>query len=212
MSNTATNTVTVNSLGSAYDVPICVVKNIKKEVPDLVAPVVVSSPLPPCPADTNTELLDLTEMLSAGELGGMDWTSDHNFSGLDLTDPSPVSLDTRLTNSDTGLLSVPTSCAQKSGSTHGSEPDLASLGLNDTDANSNMQIDVSDWLDVIVPSTGLTPLSTNAPVSFSSDPILTPKTQQEVLDLFNFDEADFSTPTDSHCGLNWEKLAEPSSS
>lgn len=36
---------------------------------------------------------------------------------------------------------------------------------------------------------------------------LTPKTQQEVLDLFNFEDTDFSQ-TDMQSGINWEKLTE----
>ncbi|XP_041362643.1 myocardin-related transcription factor B-like isoform X2 [Gigantopelta aegis] len=168
---------------------------------------------------SSSELFDLTEMLSSGtDLGAMDWSSDGTITGLDLSDPTTtISFDTKVSEFDNkNLLNVPISsfCAQNFtvGSAHGSEPDLASLGLSECDTNSSMQIDVSDWLDVIMPSTGLTPLSTNAPVSFSSDPILTPKTQQEVLDLFNFDESEFNTPTDPTAGLNWETLTEPSAS
>ena len=168
---------------------------------------------------TTTDLLDLHEMLSSGtDLGAMDWSSDGTITGLDLSDPATtISFDTKVSEFDNKtLLSVPVSsfCGQpvSMGSMHGSEPDLASLGLSEYDTNANMQIDVSDWLDVIMPSTGLTPLSSNAPVSFSSDPILTPKTQQEVLDLFNFDESEFNTPTDPTAGLNWESLTEPSAS
>ena len=49
--------------------------------------------------------------------------------------------------------------------------------------------DVSDWLDALMPSSGLTPLTENAPASVSGDPVLTPK-PQDVLDLFNMDETD----------------------
>ena len=89
------------------------------------------------------------------------------------------------------------------------EPNLAALGLNDvefTDA-TNMNIDVSDWLDVIMPSTGLTPMSSTAPASFPSDPILTPK-PQDVLDLFNMEESDLYTPTD--LGMNFDQVIEAS--
>lgn len=147
------------------------------------------------------------------DFSNMDWSSDPAL-GLDLADSAGLSIDPSRFVVDGGkMLSVPVSSAspRKSGSSHGSEPDLAALGLNDPECNSHMQMDVSDWLDVIMPSTGLTPLSTNAPVSFPSDPILTPKTQQEVLDLFNFDEAEFTT-TEPQGGINWDKLTEPSTS
>jgi hypothetical protein len=61
-----------------------------------------------------------------------------------------------------------------------------------------MQMDVSDWLNVIMPSTGLTPLSANAPVAFPSDPILTPKTQQEVFDLFKSNPLNSNLDLTSH--------------
>lgn len=146
------------------------------------------------------------------DLSAMDWTSDPTFTSLDLTDTT-TSMQTDQDikpGSSKELLNIPTTEITDT-EVHGSEPDLASLGLNDPE-NSNMQMDVSDWLDVIMPSTGLTPLSATAPVSFPSDPILTPKTQQEVLDLFNFEDPDFNTPTDLQVGINWDKLTETTSS
>ena len=116
-----------------------------------------------------------------------------------------------------GLLNVPSSTtASHSSSIHGSEPNLTGLGLSDTDIahmdNSSMNLDVLDWLDVIIPnSTGMTPLSATAPMSFPSDPILTPK-PQDVLDIFNMEESDFQTPTDLQSGMNWDKVAETSKS
>ncbi len=95
------------------------------------------------------------------------------------------------------------------GSVHGSEPNLSSLGLTDNDLSdaANMNMDVSDWLDVMIPSTGLTPLSTNAPVSFTADPILTPK-PQDVLDLFNMDESDLYPSSDLSLENPFEKPME----
>ena len=153
-------------------------------------------------SNDNSDLLDINEMLNR-DLSSMDWAEDPTF--LDLTDTSCMQTDQDM---KPGPLIVPSSDNLNS---PGSEPDLAALGINDPD-NTNMQMDVSDWLDVIMPSTGLTPLSANAPVSFPSDPILTPKTQQEVLDLFSFEDGDFGTPTDLQGGLNWEKLTESSTS
>lgn len=203
---------------------------------DTSSPLVTVLPsVPDQRINLSSELLDLTEMLS-GDLNAMEWTSDSGFVGLDLNEASmhlgssnTVGFglaDTSQTCSGEHSLVVPVAGQKRSmrdssgslggcSSTNGSEPDLASLGLNDGDQDGDgtgMQIDVSDWLDVIMPSTGLTPLSTNAPVSFSADPILTPKTQQEVLDLFNFDDGEFTTPSEPGSTFLWDKLAEPSTS
>ena len=161
-------------------------------------PLIMNEPI----SNDNSDLLDINEMLNR-DLSSMDWAEDPTF--LDLTDTTCMQTDQDM---KPGPLIVPSSDNLNS---PGSEPDLAALGINDPD-NTNMQMDVSDWLDVIMPSTGLTPLSANAPVSFPSDPILTPKTQQEVLDLFSFEDGDFGTPTDLQGGLNWEKLTESSTS
>ena len=190
--------------------------------------------LPPATSDQpsnislQNELLDLQEMLS-GDFHPMEWSSDTGFVGLDLGEASKHIRsgstgsvgggDSGMGSSLENTLSVPSTSQDRSsrGSVNGSEPDLTSLGLHDGDgdvdmAGMGMQIDVSDWLDVIMPSTGLTPLSSNAPVSFSTDPVLTPKTQQEVLDLFNFEDGDFPTPSDPNQGLSWDKVAEPGTS
>ncbi|XP_062573306.1 myocardin-related transcription factor B-like isoform X1 [Saccostrea cucullata] len=148
--------------------------------------------------------LDIQEMLNQ-DLTSMDWADDAPFS-LDLTDTSTMQTDQDKMGTSKDILSVPTDENSKN-NLHGSEPDLAALGINDTES---VNMDVSDWLDVIMPSTGLTPLSANAPVQFPSDPILTPKTQQEVLDLFSFEECEFGTPTDLQTGINWEKLTSSS--
>ncbi|XP_048764067.2 myocardin-related transcription factor B-like isoform X3 [Ostrea edulis] len=152
------------------------------------------------PTDSKDLGLDINEMLNQ-DLTSMDWADDAQFS-LDLTDTSTMQIDQDKMGTSNNILSVPTDENYKN-NLHGSEPDLAALGINDTE---NVNMDVSDWLDVIMPSTGLTPLSANAPVQFPSDPILTPKTQQEVLDLFSFEDGEFGTPTDIHTGINWEKL------
>lgn len=151
----------------------------------------------------STDLYDIDEMLNR-DLSSMDWADDPTF--LDLSDTTCMQTDQEI---KPGLLTVPCNENSSAGNSHGSEPDLAALGINDPDSS---QMDVSDWLDVIMPSTGLTPLSANAPVSFPSDPILTPKTQQEVLELFNFEEGDFAAPTEFQGGLNWEKLTETTTS
>ena len=111
------------------------------------------------------------------------------------------------------LLNVPgSSGSNHGGSVHGSEPNLNQLGLNlseDVHDQSPM-MDVSEWLDVIIPSSGLTPLSANAPMAFQSDPILTPKTQ-DVLDLFNIEEADLYTPGELG-GSSFERIMETATS
>lgn len=164
------------------------------------------------PADNSNDsndLFDFNDVINS-DLNSMDWTSDQAFGDLDLTDTSGISTGMDLTPTEQGLLSIP-AVQSPQRSNHGSEPDLTNLGLVDMDTNSNMQIDVPDWLDVIMPSTGFTPVSANAPVSFPADPILTPQTQKEVLDLFNFDESDLNTPSDLTYGSAWDKLTETTS-
>ena len=90
---------------------------------------------------------------------------------------------------------------------HVSEPNLSALSVPDLPTDPDISMDVSDWLDVIMPSTGLTPLS--APVCFPADPVLTPK-PQDVLDLFNMDEDDLYTPTE--VTFNFDKVMEVSTS
>ena len=148
----------------------------------------------------------------------MEWSdSDTNMNTFDLPDmldsANTFSLqDKPGTSKD--YLGVPgtSSTAQGSGGTgsvHGSEPNLSSLGLGDNDLGDtvNMNMDVSDWLDVMIPSTGLTPLSANAPVSFTADPMLTPK-PQDVLDLFNMDESDLYPSSDLALDNPFEKPME----
>lgn len=141
----------------------------------------------------------------------MDWSdSDSTMQNLDIPDmldtPNPLRNSFANLGSPGGssssrdqhdLLNVPMgSGSNHGGSVHGSEPNLNQLGFaDDMQDQSAMNLDVSDWLDVIMPSSGLTPLSTNAPMSFPSDPILTPK-PQDVLELFNIEESDLYTPAD----------------
>lgn len=143
----------------------------------------------------------------------MEWSSDQAFN-LDLNDTTPLIMQTdqeMKCDGSSDYLNVPLLQGVNKTLPHGSEPDLTGLGLTDPENCANVQMDVSDWLDVIMPSTGLTPLSSNPPVSFPSDPILTPKTQQEVLELFNFDDTDFSAHADLQSGV-WDKLTESTGS
>ena len=162
-------------------------------------------------SDHNTnsvDFFDLNDVINS-DLNSMDWTCDPAFNNLDLTDTTNMQTDGDMKFSlpmDNSLLNLPMVPSPHNKSNHGSEPDLANLGFSEMDTSNNMQIDVPDWLDVIMPSTGLTPLSANAPVSFPADPILTPRTQQEVLDLFNFDESELNTPSNLNSGTNWDKL------
>ncbi|OWF50311.1 hypothetical protein KP79_PYT06288 [Mizuhopecten yessoensis] len=208
-----------SSLDSAGD-DISVLLNSPQQVSSLCVkqesltppPLMVSNVMSP---DTSThDLLDINDYMLNQDLNSMDWTSDQAFT-LDLNDTTSMQMQTDQEMKCDGVndfLNVPLLQGGNKGAPHGSEPDLTGLGLTDADNCANVQMDVSDWLDVIMPSTGLTPLSANPPVSFPSDPILTPKTQQEVLELFNFDDTDFNTPTDLHSGINWEKLTETTGS
>ena len=164
---------------------------------------------PPADLSMSNDLFDFNDVIN-NDLNSMDWTHDQAFGDLDLNDSSCISTGMDLTPTDQSMLNIPAIHSPQR-SNHGSEPDLTNLGLVDMDTNSNMQMDVPDWLDVIMPHTGFTPVSSNAPVSFPADPILTPQTQKEVLDLFNFDESDLNTPSDLNCGSAWDKLTETTS-
>jgi len=140
----------------------------------------------------------------------MDWSDDTELPDqlLDLTGTDgPLGGSSKQSVMD--MLTVPQSSESLHGSIHGSEPNLSTMVDTELVDNNHMSMDVSDWLDVIMPSTGLTPLSANAPVCFPSDNVLTPK-PQDVLDLFNMDETDLYTPTD--IGLGFDKVMEVSSS
>lgn len=164
---------------------------------------------PPAGNSVTNDLFDFNDVIN-NDLNSMDWTNDQAFGDLDLNDTSGINSGLSLTPTDQSLLLIP-AVQSPQRSNHGSEPDLTNLGLADMDTNSNMQVDVPDWLDVILPSTGFTPVSANAPVSFPADPILTPQTHREVLDLFNFDESDLNTPSDLTYGSAWDKLTETTS-
>lgn len=193
--------------------PVSSSLSVKHEISE-PPPLMVANVLSP---DTSThDLLDINDYMLNQDLNSMDWTSDQSFT-LDLNDTTSMHMQTDQEMKCDGVndfLNVPLlqGGGSNKGAPHGSEPDLTGLGIVDSDNCANNQMDVSDWLDVIMPSTGLTPLSANPPASFPSDPILTPKTQQEVLELFNFDDTDFGTPTDLHSGINWEKLTETTGS
>lgn len=155
--------------------------------------------------DTNREFVDINEVLNH-DFNSMDWTSEGGFTNLELPDS--------FTDHKIGTSTLPI-ITKTDASNPGSSTDLGvTLDLpHDTDSSCNMQIDVSDWLDVVIPSTGFAPASLNTPISFtSSDPILTPKTQQDVLDMFSFDDTDFTASSDSQCGMDWDKLTDPSTS
>lgn len=204
MTNTLTTSVLQDSLLSTSPSLPVRVKEEPASPPPVVVSVVVSEP---------SELLGMNEVLNQ-ELNSMDWASDPTFTSMDLADGQDMSSELDLKPGpldDRTLLNIPTSSGSHINN-RGSEPDLAGLGLNDSDTPMNMQVDISDWLDVHLPPTGLTPLSANAPVSFPSDPILTPKTQQEVLDLFNFDDVEFNPSADLQSGINWDRFTETAKS
>jgi hypothetical protein len=175
----------------------------------LNAPNMNAPDMKPEVSENSHDFFDLSDVINS-DLNAMDWTPDPTFGDLDFSDMTNTNTAMDLMPNDQSFLSIP-NVQSPQRSIHGSEPDLANLGLTDMDTNSNMQIDVPDWLDVIMPNTGLTPLSANAPVSFPADPILTPQTQKEVLDLFNFDESDLNTPSDLNCTSAWDKLTETTS-
>ena len=145
-------------------------------------------------SDTNMNAFDLPDMLDST-------------SSFPLQDKPGTSKDLLVVPGTSG--STTQGGSGGTGSVHGSEPNLSSLGLTDNDLGDpvNMNMDVSDWLDVMIPSTGLTPLSANAPVSFTADPILTPK-PQDVLDLFNMDESDLYPTPDLTLDNPFEKPME----
>lgn len=214
INSTPPNTAVTNT-GNEMDLSqvkteVKVENNVKAEPESPLTPHTSFGVPPPSFSDHNTnsvDFFDLNDVINS-DLNSMDWTSDPAFNNLDLTDVSNMQTDTDLKftlPTDNSLLNLPMVPSPHK-SNHGSEPDLANLGLSDMDTSNNMQIDVPDWLDVIMPSTGLTPLSANAPVAFPADPILTPRTQQEVLDLFNFDESELNTPSNLNSGTNWDKL------
>ena len=98
-------------------------------------------------------------------------------------------------------------------SVHGSEPDLTALGLggdSTVSVDPANEMDMSDWLDVIMPSTSQTwvsgPVTSTTTHMQTSDPILTPRTQ-DVFDIFNFDDQDFGSVS-----MSWDKVVESGTS
>ncbi|CAG5135235.1 unnamed protein product [Candidula unifasciata] len=95
---------------------------------------------------------------------------------------------------------------------HGSEPDLAAFNLGGDTSEAidpASQMDMSEWLDVIMPnpSIRLECMHTPTSVSYTADPILTPRTQQDVFDIFNFDDSDFGSSV-----MSWDKVTEQGTS
>jgi hypothetical protein len=169
---------------------------------DIIKQIASDSGNKPDSSDLNIDDFFKTSVLST--------TSDSYSAGLF----SPLSMpgaDLSVPNADSP--NPGTSTASGTGGGGHSTPNLRDLGFNDMDmmdATNAMNIDVSDWLDVVMPPSGLTPMTTNPPTNaFSADPILTPKTQ-EFLDLFNLVESDLYTPTDM--GLTFDKAMEASTS
>ncbi|CAL1540625.1 unnamed protein product [Lymnaea stagnalis] len=178
------------------------------------------------------ELLDWGEMLPSPDLSAMDWSSEPGFGHLDLGDSS-LNLESKRGDNPvdsrySSLLHMDnmspicrsgSRCELDNGSGlrtpsgHGSEPDLSALGLGGDlgdGVDPSSQMDMSDWLDVIMPNHHMSthhPIAAPSSISFSADPILTPRTQQEVFDIFNFDDPDFGPSA-----MSWDKLAEQGTS
>lgn len=159
-------------------------------------------------------LVDWEEMLPSPDLCSMDWSTESGFGQLDLGDSS-VTTDSRIDdniylsqgqNSNEVRFRCGSGDARSSLHWHsdnsnnniiqGPEPDLAVLGLGGDSyeaVDPAAQMDMSEWLDVIMPNPSVGNLDMNAPsgLPFSADSVLTPRTQQEVFDIFNFDDPDF---------------------
>uniref|UniRef100_T1JBK9 SAP domain-containing protein n=1 Tax=Strigamia maritima TaxID=126957 RepID=T1JBK9_STRMM len=71
------------------------------------------------------------------------------------------------------------------------------------DLTDHMEIDVSDWLDEMMPPTTHLPHTAAHSDADSGDPLLS--NSQDPLDLFTIDENDFKTPTELNI-LNWDKV------
>ena len=183
-----------------------------------------------------SELLDWGMMLPSPDLSNMDWSQDPGFGSLDLgeaslgMDPSllgigqPASqlhqkglmgLEQLMESSSgpqdaTASLSSSFSSGLHTPSGPGSQVDLSgpSKGVEDG-GDCGDQMDMSDWLDVIMPGpSSMAPHSSHpAPQTSSVDPILTPRTQPDVFDIFNFDDSDFGSSA-----MTWDRLAEQSTS
>ncbi len=151
---------------------------------------------------------------------------NHVDSSADTVDILKVpSIDKLLSQSTTGSMYMTDSTSQNTVSHSATAPALCNPDLADSDlmdAANAMNIDVSDWLNVILPTSEQPPTTTSSTSAssslnalqsgsssststFTADPILTPKTQ-DILALFNMDESDLSTPTD--LGISFEKAME----
>ena len=176
----------------------------------------------------------------------MDWSNDTGFDHLDLGEPSygtDAKMGDALTPNSTQMYSVDSGLgAMSSGvgsvsagstaggssshstglrtpSVHGSEPDLTALGLSGDASEAvdpSTDMDMSEWLDVIMPTSialaQLPPPPANSfPTSSAGhysqactvDPILTPRVSHDVFDIFNMDEPDFG-----QSAMSWDKVVE----
>ena len=183
-----------------------------------------------------SELLDWGMMLPSPDLSNMDWSQDHGFGSLDQgeaglgMDPSLLEMGPsvsqlnpndllgleQLMESSSGPQDATTSLSSSlSSGLHtpsgpGSQLDLSAQSKDVVENEDGAdQMDMSDWLDVIMPGPpSIAPHSSySVPHTSSVDPILTPRTQQDVFDIFNFDDPDFGSSA-----MSWDRLAEQSTS
>ncbi|RUS76050.1 hypothetical protein EGW08_016180, partial [Elysia chlorotica] len=186
-------------------------------------------------ASQPSELLDWGMMLPSPDLSNMDWSQDHGFGSLDQgegglgMEPGLLGLGhsvsqlnpndllglEQLMESSSGAQDAGTSLSSSfSSGLHtpsgpGSQLDLTGPSKQGLDSGAD-QMDMSDWLDVIMPGPpSMAPPhpSYSVPQTSSVDPILTPRTQQDVFDIFNFDDPDFGPST-----MTWDRMAEQSTS
>lgn len=153
--------------------------------------------------DTNTNVTKNNSQLSQQEMMATDGGS-----GMRLTDMNCFAPGSFIMASAPGL---------QTPSMHGSESDLTALGITGDAGESvdpSVQMEMSEWLDMNMPfhqssSSGIN-LNPVMQSSSSSDPILTPRTQQEVLDLFSINDPDFGPSVPS--SMTWDKYTEQSTS
>ncbi|GFS07383.1 MKL/myocardin-like protein 2 isoform X1 [Elysia marginata] len=183
-----------------------------------------------------SDLLDWGMMLPSPDLSNMDWSQDPGFGNLDQgeavlgMDPSLLGMGQsvsqlnphdllgleQLMESSSGnqdaaaSLSSSVSSGLHTPSGPGSQLDLSGPPKSvDNNDNCADQMDMSDWLDVLMPGPpSVAPHSSySVPQTSSVDPILTPRTQQDVFDIFNFDDPDFGSSA-----MTWDRLTEQSTS
>ena len=189
-----TNTVTTQSIQIPHTALVnstCVASILKKEPqsPPSIIPAGIS------PAVSTEDVVNPNLELGNGlgfNIMDMEWTdSDADLGGLELPDGLGTPNIQDLPN---GVPKVKLEDVKSNDMM--AEPEFNPLDLGDIDMTDTSNAMNLDWLDVIMPNASLpTPLSSNSAVSFSGDPILTPK-PQEFLDLFNMEESDLITPTE----------------